>query len=221
MNVGLVKDIIDLVQDFEKQNSESFNYENDVKGFKHWIFDSFKNEITQPEPEWEGKENGRSPESVINTFIVHMNNYAKNYSKSAISNSDFSTQEDFIYLINLKALGSMTKMELIKKNVQEKPAGMQIINRLIKNAWVEQNDSEKDRRSKVINITKKGLEILEKQMDKIRKATRIVTADLTYAEKMELIKLLIKLNDFHKPIYQKNIKPAKLLDVAFKKINQN
>jgi hypothetical protein len=61
------------------------------------------------------KENGRSPESVISTLLVHMNRYAKTYSKSAIAGSGFNTQEEFIYLINLKAFGSMTKMELIKK----------------------------------------------------------------------------------------------------------
>jgi hypothetical protein len=32
-----------------------------------------------------------------------MNRYAKAYSKSAIHGSEFSTQEDFVYLINLKA----------------------------------------------------------------------------------------------------------------------
>src|SRR5690554_5295977 len=99
---------------------------------------SFQEGFTKEEPYWEGKEKGRSPESVINTLIVHMNRYAKSYSKSAIYDSEFSTQEDFIYLINLKAFGAMTKMELIKKNIQEKPVGMQIINRLIENGWVDQ-----------------------------------------------------------------------------------
>src|SRR5690606_39709334 len=64
------------------------------------------------------KDKGRSAESVINTLIVHMNRYAKSYSKSAIYGSDFSTQEEFIFLINLKAFGAMSKMELIKKNIR-------------------------------------------------------------------------------------------------------
>jgi len=122
-----------------------------------------------------------------------------------------------IFLINLKAFGEMTKMELIKKNVQEKPAGMQIINRLIAQKWVAQKDSKTDKRSKVISITDKGLKALDAQMDKIRQATSIVTGDLTYNEKMELIRLLNKLNDFHQPIYDKNIEPENLLKEALKK----
>jgi len=220
MNYNLIKDAIDLVQEFENHNLEKSIYANDVNGFKQWIVDRFGKDFSENEPDWEGKENGRSPESVINTFIVHMNRYAKNYSKSAIHNSDFSTQEDFIYLINLKVFGAMTKMELIKKNIQDKSVGMLIINRLIQHEWVEQVESETDKRSKVIHITQKGIGALEKQMDNIRQATKIVTGDLNHGEKMELIRLLNKLNDFHLPIYNRNIEPAELLNAAVRFSNE-
>ncbi|MDM1328807.1 MarR family winged helix-turn-helix transcriptional regulator [Myroides odoratimimus] len=212
MNYNLLHDVMDLIQEFEISNEG--RYEHSVDGFKNWI--SASNQHTDSEPDWEGKENGRSAESFINTLIVHMNRYAKSYSKSAILGSDFSTQEDFIYLINLKVFGEMTKMELIKKNVHEKPVGMQIINRLIAQGWIEQSNSIIDKRSKVISITSKGLAALENQMGKIRKATEIVTGDLTHGEKMELIRLLHKLNDFHQPIYEQNIETEYLLEEALK-----
>ena len=208
MNYNLLKDVVDLVQEFELEN-ESFS--DDIDGFKKWINRDLKNS----EPIWEGKEQGRSPESVINTMIVHMNRYAKSYSKSAIYGSDFSTQEDFIYLINLKAFGSMSKMELIKKNIQDKPSGMKIIDRLLLSNWVEQKDSTLDKRSKIITITQKGLRTLEQQMDKIRQATKIVAADLNEKEKMQLIALLQKLDNFHKPLYEKNTDPSKFLNLAY------
>lgn len=210
MKYDILKNVVNLLEEFEAENLLEKTYPNDIEGFKKWITVNYKNENII-EPNWEGKENGRSAESVINTLIVHMNRYAKSYSKSAIFGSDFSSQEDFIYLINLKAFGEMTKMDLIKKNVHEKPAGMQIINRLIAQGWVNQTDSEVDKRSKVLKISNKGLEALENQMDKIRKATEIVTGNLTRNEKMELIRLLSKLNDFHQPIYDKNIGPEFLL----------
>lgn len=213
MNYNLIKDLLPLLEEFESKKTQQ--YANDIQGFKLWIFDNIKEEAQSvDEPNWEGKELGRSPESLISTLIVHMNRYAKTYSKSAIHDSEFSTQEEFIYLINLKAYGAMTKMELIKRNIQEKPVGMQIINRLIHQGWVEQHDSELDKRSKIIQITSKGISDLDKQMSKIRQATEIVTGDLTRNEKMELIKLLNKLNDFHQPIFSKNINSAELLDTV-------
>lgn len=216
MKYDILKNVVNLLEEFEADNFSQSRYPNDIEGFKRWIVANYEGNLLNNEPNWEGKENGRSPESVINTLIVHMNRYAKSYSKSALFGSDFSTQEDFIYLITLKAFGKMTKMDLIKKNVHEKPAGMQVINRLIAQGWVDQTDSEIDKRSKVLKISNTGLKVLGNQMDKIRKATEIVTGDLTRSEKMELIRLLNKLNDFHKPIYDKNIEPQHLLDKALK-----
>ena len=212
MNYGLIKNILDLVQEFEIETNNNNHFETSVEGFKNWI--STNNNTIVNEPNWEGKENGRSAESVINTLIVHMNRYAKSYSKSAIVGSDFSTQEDFIYLINLKTFGEMSKMDLIKKNVHEKPVGMQIINRLINQGWIEQRNSKTDKRSKVISISETGLQALGNQMDKIRQATSIVTGNLSQNEKMELIRLLNKLDDFHQPIYDRNIDTDNLLREA-------
>src|SRR5690554_190899 len=216
MKYDNLKNTINLLEEFEAGNLLGKTYSDDVEGFKRWIVDTYKSESISNEPNWEGKENGRSAESVINTLIIHMNRYAKSYSKSAIFGSGFSTQEDFIYLINLKAFGEMTKMDLIKKNVHEKPAGMQIINRLIAQGWVNQTESKEDKRSKVLKMTNKGLEALENQMHKIRKATEIVTGDLSYSEKMELIRLLTKLDHFHLDIYEKNIEPENLLNEVLK-----
>ena len=153
MNFKLIKNVIDLIEEFENQSLNKS--EVSIDDFKTWIVSN--NNINEAnEPNWSGKENNRSPESVISTLLVHMNRYAKTYSRSAIFDSDFTSQEDFIYLINLKAFGEMSKMDLIKKNVHEKPVGMQIINRLIAKDWIDQTDSEVDKRSKVIKINKKG-----------------------------------------------------------------
>lgn len=221
MNYDLIKDAMNLVQQFEALNQEGIKYSKDLEGFKRWIAQSEAIEKTKAEPDWEAKEHGRSAESVINTLIVHMNRYARNYSKSAIYNSNFSTQEDFIYLINLKAFGSMTKMELIKKNVQEKSVGMLTINRLIGQGFVDQIDSVVDKRSKFLSISEKGLQALEMQMDKVRKASEIVTGDLTYEEKLQLITLLKKMNDFHYPIYLRNLDSSELLDEVIKEVYSN
>ncbi|QNL51696.1 MarR family transcriptional regulator [Olivibacter sp. SDN3] len=215
MNYRLLQEVISLVETFENHHEEQ-NHSPDIAGFKRWLYEShIQTELSTMEPEWEGKTKGRSPESVINTLLVHLNRYARTYSKSAIVGSDFSTQEEFIYLINLRAFGAMTKMQLIKKNIQEKPVGMQIINRLLKQGWIIQTDSESDKRSKVINISTKGEAALEGQMHKIRRATQVVTGNLTHTEKMELIRLLTKLDRFHQPIFQQQLSPEELLEQAW------
>lgn len=214
MNYNLAKDVIQLLEQFDSENN-NFRYSSDIEGFKNWIQHQQNKKPAPKNIIWEGKQNGRSPESVINTLLVHMSRYAKTYSKSAIAGSDFSTQEEFIYLINLKAFGEMTKTELIKKNIQDKPVGILIINRLIKNDWVKQTDSKKDKRTKVISITEKGNDALEKQMENIRMATKIVCGNLTEEEKYDLIELLNKLDHFHNPIFGRNIESIKLVKTVF------
>ena len=86
-------------------------------------------------------------ESVISTLLVHLNRYAKSYSKSAIHNFVFTTQDEFIFLITLKTFGNMSKMELIKRNVQDKPNGIQIINRFVKQGFINQENDLIDKRS--------------------------------------------------------------------------
>lgn len=52
-------------------------------------------------------------------------------------------------------------------------------------------------------------------MEKIRQATQIVAGNLTYKEKMKLIELLNKLNEYHHPIFTQNIDSSELLDKVF------
>lgn len=214
MSYEIIKDLIDIVSVFEAQNKGK-KYTNDADGFLQWacsFSDGHHRADQAGEPEWEGKEKGTGAESVVSTLIVHLNRYARTYARSAIFGSPFSTQDEFIYLITLQAYGALTKMELIRRNVQDKPAGMLIINRLVQQGWVKQVDSATDKRSQVLKITKKGSTALGQIKEKIDLATRIVCGQLDRSERMELIRLLKKLEEFHHPIFMKSIDREVLLD---------
>lgn len=196
MYYDLITELVTLVKVYEKESSDAGQ---DVHLFGHWLQEHLQKNgsYTMPEPEWEGKAKGRSADSVINTSLVHLYRYAKLQAKNAIANTSFSTPDEFIYLITLSSFGSMTKTALIRLNVHEKSAGIQIINRLIISGLVEQREDESDKRNKIIHITPKGSELLNESMDNIRAATRNVTEPLSYPEKMDLIRLLTKLETFH------------------------
>ncbi|WP_106917471.1 MarR family winged helix-turn-helix transcriptional regulator [Chryseobacterium aurantiacum] len=218
MNFDLIKAVVGLVQQFMEQNEDNVLYSNDLQGFTEWINASSKSYSEQGNPDWVGKELGRSSESIINTLLIKMGRYAKTYSRS-IGNSVFSSQDDFIYLISLKTMGAMTKMELIRHNVSEKSSGILIINRLIRYGWAEQTVSQKDKRIKHILITEKGISVLEEHMDEIRKASRVVVGNLNHSEQMLLIAILSKLDEFHDSFYRMNIEATDLLDIVHKRLN--
>lgn len=196
MYYDLTIELISLVKVYEKETGKQ---KPDVHSFGEWLNEYLKKTKNANflEPDWEGKAKGRSADSLINTSLVHLYRYAKLQAKTAIANTLFSTPDDFIYLINLTSFGSMTKTALIKLNVHEKSAGIQIVNRLIANGLVEQNEIDSDKRNRIISITPKGKRVLEESIDDIRQASKNVTEPLSEPEKMDLIRLLTKLEDFH------------------------
>lgn len=195
MYYDLISEVIGLIKIYEQ---ESDHKSQDGCLFAEWMNDRYKNSPQiVPEPEWDGKAKGRSAESVINTSLVHLYRYAKINAKAAIVNTSFSTPDEFIYLISLVSFGSMTKTALIKLNVHEKSAGMQIVNRLINSGLVEQAALDSDKRNRMIHITPKGTQVLNENMQNIKKASSDVTEPLSYHEKMDLIRLMTKLESFH------------------------
>jgi DNA-binding MarR family transcriptional regulator len=208
MKYKFAKEVLDVLGQYEAQSTSPT-----LAGFSAWL---------QGNPlsaDWEGKATGRTVDSILSTLLVHMGRYAKAYSRSVIQHSNFASQDEFIYLITLNAGGPMTKMALIKKNVQDKSSGIQTIQRLIDKGWIIQTDSETDKRSKVIRISEEGTLALQEQMAKIRQASRIVGANLSEGEKTQLVTLLQKLDSFHQIIYEENWEVEELLDRAETKLS--
>ncbi|MDY0904725.1 MarR family winged helix-turn-helix transcriptional regulator [Pedobacter sp. CFBP9032] len=194
MLYNLINELLGLVQHYE---TSAKNPADDLAAFYKWLDKAPAAKSPIAEPDWNGKENGRSADSVINTSLVHLYRYAKMQAKMAIAGTTFSTSDEFIYLISLANSGSMSKTALIKQNVHEKAAGTLIINRLIKKGFVEQQSIDSDKRSRIIVITEQGKAELNASFDRIRTASANVTEPLSEAEKMTLISLLLKLEDFH------------------------
>jgi len=196
MMYNLVNDLLALVKTYEHSNA---NAGEDLGSFLKWAEEqsATKERVLAKDPEWRGKTNGRSADSVINTSLVHLYRYAKIQAKTAITGSIFSTPDEFIYLINLQSQGNMTKTELIKENIHDKPAGTLIIQRLLDKGLISQQSSTTDKRSLILNITDKGSLELSKSIKNIRSASANVTGPLTMEEKTHLITLLQKLENFH------------------------
>ncbi|SDG57568.1 DNA-binding transcriptional regulator, MarR family [Pedobacter terrae] len=197
---NLINELLLLVKTYE---NTAIKPKDDLQAFQKWISEHSADNASLPnvEPDWSGKISGRSADSVINTTLVHLYRYAKMHAKEAIAESSFSTPDEFIYLINLVSHGAMSKTDLIKENVHDKPAGTLIIKRLLDKGFIEQKPSGIDKRSVIIGITEQGNDELNKCMDKIRLASAKVTGPLNNDEKMRLIAILKKLEDFH---YEQN-----------------
>lgn len=145
-------------------------------------------------------------EAEISRLVAMMYRYAKIYIKKAIENSALQTIDEFGYLAGTDMTGQtgISKTDLIARNIHEKTTGTEILKRLLKEGLLRQEDSQEDKRSKLLFITDKGRETFFGVLGKMHYAGLLINGNLTATEKKTLLALLIKLNDFHNPIFMEN-----------------
>lgn len=214
MNHKLLLEFMHLLFEFEKETEGGIlpSYDQTIGGFKKWIREKKEEPIAGPLAEDAGEK--MTTEQHITLSLFKIANYSKLYWRALLMEGAFSTQENWIVLLNLWIHGEMTKMELIRMSAQEKPTGMQIINRLIQQEFVLQKDSEVDKRSKIIKITALGQRELWTQMEDLQRVSQIITGDFPTRDKQHLLYLLQRLIDFHGEVFKEYKSKTDLLDLV-------
>jgi len=147
------------------------------------------------------KDEYRNTASDISILIVLMNHYAKWYIKKVLRDSLLQTPDEFSFLITLMTYDSLSKSELITKQVMEKTSGSEVIRRLIKRGLIVESADENDKRSVRVSITQSGREEILRILPIMSKVTKIVVGNLSAEEINTLSYLLKKLDYFHNDIY--------------------
>ncbi len=215
MNYQLIHELIDQVADFQKE-SQSGN----LHDFSAWLSQKIKKEEEQQKRSGEKlKESFQNSNShfqnntddfkeqenhSVLALITYLYRYAKLYAKKALEEhqSAFVTFDELVYLITLYFNPKpLSKTQLIETNIHEKPTGMEIIKRLLKNKLIEQFDSQEDKRMKYLRVTEKGKVEFMKVFGTMRAITHLVSGNLTQEEDYQLFQLLKKLHLFHNPIF--------------------
>lgn len=137
----------------------------------------------------------------LSKLIIFLNRYARHLIRKALAGFPELVHEDVTYLYTLMGAGSMTKMQLIEKNVHEKPGGLEVIKRLLKHGLIAERADDRDKRSKRVFLTEKGRAAFYQTLDQMEKVSGMVTGNLSPDEKKQLFVLMKKLEDFHNPIF--------------------
>lgn len=201
MNYLLIKNLMTELERYEQEGHTGA----DVQSFATWLTGAQQRFQAPPVPQ--GAISGETLESMISKLIVFMNRYARMYVKKALEGTGINSFDEFTFLISLYPFGNMTKMELIERNIQEKPTGMEVIRRLLEKGYLDQQDDPSDGRSKRLSLTIAGRQILESSFHTMTKVSHIVSGHLSEEEKHQLLFILQKLHEFHQPIYQSKKEP--------------
>lgn len=204
---ALIRQLLNLVEDFENNRKEQDITINDFAGFLVNYVTTTENYQTLPDVRF-GNEATQATEMAyqidnnIGRLFVYMSRYAKSYIKKALEETPLQTPEDFTCLAILLTHDNLSKGDLISKNIQEKTSGTEVIRRLIASGLAIQWDDKIDKRGKRIAITEFGKELLYKVFEDMSYVGKMITGNLTFSEKLQLQYLLQKLETFHYTLHE-------------------
>jgi DNA-binding MarR family transcriptional regulator len=214
----IIFDLLDYLEEYENQQAD-----NDVV-LSTSDFIGYLNTVHQPDTlqvdkirggkeAWKAWQNNESKMATnVSILVSLLFRYAKMYSRKALKDSGIKTVDEFALLITLLTHESISKQELIREQVLEKTSGIEIVNRLIRQGYIQQFAGAKDRRSKLLKITDEGTRELMAILPRMNLVSKIVVGNLTPSEQNLLSYLMRKLDHFHNHIFM-NEKDSELEDI--------
>lgn len=199
MQTDFFINLLQKVKEFE--DSEAFKPNADVEDFRVWMNDK-KYADESPTKLFKNENHKVSfTENEICKQILLLGRYSKLMIRKGLGDFPELANEEFTYLYRLKDEPFLTKIQLIEKNGHEKQTGTQIIKRLLEAEFVEEKNDEDDKRSKRLNLTKKGEAVFHDSVSNVNLTSKILSGKLSNDEKNELLRILKKLNEFHAHLY--------------------
>ncbi|MDD3488828.1 MAG: winged helix DNA-binding protein [Paludibacter sp.] len=198
-------ELIELLDEFESER-EVVGQEMNMSDFLGFLNSKNRSEnikTKQLKGDYAGYkyEETDGPVTDISILIVLMFRYAKGYIKKALRDSAIKTADEFSFLMTLMTYDSLSKSELIQKQVMEKTSGTEIINRMIKMGLIESFNDETDKRSVRVKMTPAGRMEIIKILPEMQKVSKIVTGNLNETEKNTMAYMLRKLEHYHNDIF--------------------
>lgn len=202
MNTDFFIDLLHQVKDFE--NSEACKPHSTTEDFRLWLNDR-KYREESPTKLFKNEEHEVSfTENEICKQVLLLGRYSKQAIRRGLKDFPELANEEFTYLYRLKDEPNLTKMQLIERNGHEKQTGTQIIKRLLECGMVAEKNDEKDKRSKRLNLTRKGEQVFHESVNKVNITSKFLSGQLDDGEKTALLDLLKKLNEFHGHFYRED-----------------
>ncbi|NCB69225.1 MAG: MarR family transcriptional regulator [Bacteroidia bacterium] len=198
-------ELIELLDEFESER-EVVGQEMNMSDFLGFLnsknrYENIKTKQLKGDYAGYKYEETDGPVTDISILIVLMFRYAKGYIKKALRDSAIKTADEFSFLMTLMTYESLSKSELIQKQVMEKTSGTEIINRMIKMGLIESFNDETDKRSVRVKMTPAGRMEIIKILPEMQKVSKIVTGNLNETEKNTMAYMLRKLEHYHNDIF--------------------
>lgn len=191
-----LKRLVDWAEKYDSQLSDGQQW--DDKDFANWL----SGEVNAT-----NKEVPVLAEKAKTSIMVHvlfMYKYALFYSRKIFKNSQIYSLDDFSFLASLLPDKRLKKADVIRKNIAEKSSGNEVLKRLLRQNLIKETNNPTDRRSKLLEITPEGFNEISAIRSQMYNMASLVDGDLSEQEKLVMVTMLSKLNDYHRPLFEAN-----------------
>ena len=190
--------IIKLLEFWKKYKEQGFS--DDFARFGIWLNNEIPSEqdtSSTPQEVLEGDKNTK-----IGYYLGELIEFSDHWTKLAFRNLPITGWTDFGILKGVEYSDTPTKKELVQHAVAEQSTIFEAIKRLQKYGLLEEVIDKDDRRVRRVKMTKEGKKVIDAATHQAIQLSNLFVADLSEDEKKVLIDILLKLNNFHRDLYQ-------------------
>lgn len=147
--------------------------------------------------------------------ISRISRYHDFYIRKFLVGLPINSRLEYLFLKTVKQMHRSKKTDLINFHLVDYSTGMDTIKRLINNGFLTETSDEKDKRVRLLEVTKKGLDVLLQADKKVSDEKNMFLTCISMNKWKKAIPVLDEIDKFHNSIYQKhNDKPyAELLNL--------
>jgi len=196
MQTDFIRKLLDLADAYESGGGNTGEFVQE--DFASWLITGrlqHSREVSDP---------GFGPpvNGMIAMYLSFMARYAQFYSRRVFRDTVVYSEDDWGVLVSLYPDARLKKTDVMRGCIMEKSSGNEVLKRMLKKGLLREHPHPEDGRSKLIELTDAGRAAFESVQGRIVKLSDAVVADLTEEEKAGLLELLVKLNRYHKPIFE-------------------
>ena len=197
MQTDFIRKLLDLADAYESGGGNTGEF--DQEDFVSWLITG------QQQRTREAAEPASGPpvNGLIAMYLSFMARYAQFYSRRVFRNTVVYSEDDWGVLVSLYPDARLKKTDVMRGCILEKSSGNEVLKRMLKKGLLREHPHPEDGRSKLIELTDAGRAAFESVQNRIVKLSNAVVADLAEEEKISLLQMLVKLNRYHKPIFEK------------------
>ncbi|WP_057953397.1 MarR family winged helix-turn-helix transcriptional regulator [Salinivirga cyanobacteriivorans] len=204
----IIKQIIDLWEKFEDESVG----ENSLLNFSKWMTNQIHEELIEDvELEPKDEKNAITEQSqyieTLDTrtrfeeYIIRIARFEEFYIKKYLTDLPINSRLEYTFLYTIDRYGESRKTGLINTHLVEYTTGMDTISRLMKNGLLYDIQDPKDKRAKLLKLTKKGQEVLEAANKKVTESRNMFLACVNPNKWKKILPVLREIEEFHTDIY--------------------